>query len=426
MSKRNMTKTKTTIIVGAGLAGLAVADQLVQRGVPGRSITILEKYDYIGGRIVSAERNGATYEIGAGRIHTSHRRVAALIQRYGLKTYDLDGSVQWRSLGSHRSEPNLFEPTWNTMLSLFRSLPPTTLATHTLRELAIQVLGPDHATLLLERFPYRAETERMRADMALRVFGDTLGTQEHYYVVAGGLRQIIEGLTRDLKRRGVRFRLSTPIRNVARDSDGSYRVDLERGDAMRADQVILALHASALKKLPILRGFAALSHVTMEPLTRIYASYPTPAWFGSVGRVVTDSPLRYIIPVNVEKGLVMISYTDDRDTKAWAGLQGPRLQAAIQKEVCRLFPELTIPEPLWIKSYEWTEGCTYWLPGNYDPVALSKEALRPRPATMPDLYCVGESFSLLQAWMEGALEHAEALLDLYGSRMSMSLARPPQ
>lgn len=421
-----MTKTKTTVIVGAGLAGLSVADQLVQRGVPGRSITILEKYDYIGGRIVSASRNGASYEIGAGRIHKTHRRMAALIERYGLKTYDLDGSVQWRSVGSRHSEPNLFEPTWNTMLALFAELPRTTLATHTLRELAIKVLGPDHATLLLERFPYRAETERMRADMALRIFSDTLGTQEHYYVVVGGLRQLTEGLTRDLKARGVKFRLSTPVRNVVREPDGSYRVEVDRGDPIKADQVILALHASAVRKLPVMRGFAALSHVTMEPLTRIYAQYPTPAWFGSIGRVVSDSPLRYIIPIDATKGLVMISYTDDRDTKVWAGLQGPRLQVAIQKEVRRLFPELMVPEPLWIKSYEWTEGCSYWIPGDYDPAVLSKEALRPRPATMPDLYCVGESFSLLQAWMEGALEHAEMLLDLYGSRISTSHAQPPR
>jgi hypothetical protein len=29
---------------------------------------------------------------------------------------------------------------------------------------------------------------------------------------------------------------------------------------------------------------------------------------------------------------------------------------------------------------------------------------------MPDVYCCGESFSTRQAWMEGALEHADLLL----------------
>ncbi len=70
-----------------------------------------------------------------------------------------------------------------------------------------------------------------------------------------------------------------------------------------------------------------------------------------------------------------------------------------------------IPEPTWIKSYEWKDGCTYWLPGTYDPHEASQRVLQPRPATMPNLFVCGESFSMLQAWMEGALEHAEALWD---------------
>lgn len=417
-----MSPVKQTVIVGAGLAGLWIADKMVAAGVPGSHILLLEKYDYIGGRVVSASRpDGTSYEIGAGRIHKSHHRVAALIKRYGLQTYDLDGSIHWLPLDSSSSKPkptpNRFEAVWNTLLQQFKNLPPSDLAKHTLQELSMKVWGPRHTDELLQKFPYRAETEVLRADMALRTFKDTLGTQEHYYVVAGGLSALIQHMVKDLKKAGVRFQLETEVTNVSIDDRGVYEVRCKGHDhRIHAARVILALHAAALRKLPVMRDFAPLQHLSMRPLTRIYAQYPVdPAtgvsWFAPFGRIVTDSPLRYIIPINPKTGLTMISYTDDQDTHPWKGLQKKPLQDAIQKEVRRLFPHIAIPEPTWIKSYEWTDGCTYWLPGEYDPHEESHRALQPRPATMPNLFVCGESFSLLQAWMEGALEHAEALWD---------------
>jgi monoamine oxidase len=416
-----MSPVKQIVIVGAGLAGLWIADKMVAAGVPGSQILILEKYDYIGGRVVSASRpDGTSYEIGAGRIHKSHHRVEALIKRYGLQTYDLDGSIHWLSKGSGsmKPEPNRFEAVWNTLLKRFKELSSDVLGSHTLQELSMKVWGPRHTHELLQKFPYRAETEVLRADMALRTFKDTLGTQEHYYVVVGGLSALIQRMVADLKKAGVRFRLETEVTNVSIDDRGVYEVRVKDGVPIHAARVILALHASALQKLPILREFAPLQHLSMRPLTRIYAQYPVDpatgvAWFAPFGRIVTDSPLRYIIPINPKTGLTMISYTDDQDTHVWKGLQKKPLQDAIQTEVRRLFPHLTIPEPTWIKSYEWKDGCTYWLPGDYNPHEESQRALQPRPSTMPHLYVCGESFSLLQAWMEGALEHAEALWDTH-------------
>jgi monoamine oxidase len=147
----------------------------------------------------------------------------------------------------------------------------------------------------------------------------------------------------------------------------------------------------------------------MAPLTRIYAQYPG-GW--KHPRIVTDSPLRYIIPIDPATGVVMISYTDNHDTERFRGLKDKELTAEIQKEVRRLFIKDIIPEPLWVRSAEWKEGATYWRPGNYSPAHMSRAALQPR-ADMPELYCCGESFSVnQQAWMEGALEHAEQLWTL--------------
>jgi monoamine oxidase len=60
-----------------------------------------------------------------------------------------------------------------------------------------------------------------------------------------------------------------------------------------------------------------------------------------------------------------------------------------------------------LRKHYWGGGCTYWLPGDYDVEAEAAHALNPQPG----VYVCGESISAHhQAWIEGALETAEALL----------------
>ena len=106
----------------------------------------------------------------------------------------------------------------------------------------------------------------------------------------------------------------------------------------------------------------------------------------------------------------MISYTEAQDTNAFKGLSGLTLIAALQSELVKLFPMESMPVILWAHAYEWAHGCTYWLPGSYDPEAESKKALQPFPGKA--IHLCNESFSLHQAWMEGSLDHAAALLEL--------------
>jgi hypothetical protein len=52
------------------------------------------------------------------------------------------------------------------------------------------------------------------------------------------------------------------------------------------------------------------------------------------------------------------------------------------------------------------------LPGDYNPEEESKKSLRPFGEDS-EIYLVGESYSLRQAWMEGALEQVEKLFNTY-------------
>lgn len=74
------------VVAGAGLAGLAVANELARAG---RTVTIVEARDRIGGRawtVRAAFREGAFGELGAEFIDDDHRRVRGLAQRLGIAT----------------------------------------------------------------------------------------------------------------------------------------------------------------------------------------------------------------------------------------------------------------------------------------------------------------------------------------------------
>lgn len=403
---------RRTIIVGGGIAGLWLADRLSAAGHP---VTVLEKYDYLGGRIVTArdsydsrrtsrstkQTGGHTLlEIGAGRVHESHRHVAALLRRFRLHRIPLSDGSLWRALGGPLTD-NTFYAEFAPHLVRIMSMPHTQLRRTTLSQLVPQAI--------LDKYPYRAEVETLRADVAIHAFLNEMSGDGGFYVVREGLSAITRGLVAAATARGAVFLTGQEVTHVSKKSDDHYQVHTKAGIGYTAERVILALHASALRHIRPVASLPVLQKLAMEPLTRIYARYPT-AWFKGP-RVVTDSPLRYVIPMNPAKGIVMISYTDGRDTRYWTNKK--QITAAVQREVRRLFPELEIPDPLWVRAYPWDQGCTYWKPGDYDPATESKKALHPLPDTYPELYMCGESFSVgRQAWIEGALEHAEALLRL--------------
>jgi hypothetical protein len=321
------------------------------------------------------------------------------MRRFRLHRIPLSDASLWRSIDGPLV-PNTFHEEFAPHLVRIMSLPATQLRNTTINKLVPQAI--------LDKYPYRAEVETMRADVAIHAFLNEMSGDGGFFVVREGLAAIVRGLVASAKSHGAVFLTEQEVTHISKDNN-TYRVHTKAGNAYTTERVILALHTSALRHIRPVATLPLLKHLTMEPLTRIYARYPT-AWFTGP-RVVTDSPLRYVIPVNPAKGIVMISYTDGRDTRVWENTK--QLTIRIQREVRRLFPELEIPEPLWVRPYPWTDGCSYWKPGDYDPAEESRKALRPLPDTYPELYMCGESFSVgRQAWIEGALAHAAALLRL--------------
>jgi hypothetical protein len=108
----------------------------------------------------------------------------------------------------------------------------------------------------------------------------------------------------------------------------------------------------------------------------------------------------------------MVSYTDSHDTDEFNRILKKYGEESLGRHIQNLLKELfgPIPNYKFFKSHYWKYGATYWLPGDYNPVEESKKSLKPFDS---EVYLVGESFSLNQAWIEGALEQCNKLFDTY-------------
>jgi len=409
------------IIVGAGIAGLRTAIE-AKRINKNLKILILEKYKKEGGRIdtvhTTVNHRKIQFEAGAGRISEKHTTLLKLIRHYGLHVHKMSDETGWRKYGTSETMPNNFNELWTDLCKQFDQLPAEIKRKKTLRDLAIEVLGVDLAKQMLDTYGYRAEVEVFNAEAAIDLF---TSINEGFLYLVEGFSHLIEKMVADITKQHVEIKHNIAVNRIDILKSGHYQVAAitkqNKYHTYEAKRVVLAVHRNALERIyPFSPEHPLMKATVMEPLMRIYSVYKDASWFPKT-KVVTDSALRYIIPINQEKGLIMSSYLDARDIELWRDLwlktRHDDLVNKIHNETCALFPEKDIEKPIYVSPQLWADGCTYWLQ-DIDYKHLSEQALQPYPTTHPKMHIVGESFSLKQQWIEGALEHADSLIALIG------------
>lgn len=372
-------------------------------------------YSQLGGRIQTYHDSGVQFEEGAGRIHSSHRLVAALVKRYGLTKLNIpnESEALWIGEGDKPKE-NSWPSIANFLTLLLSKIDPLVLQTKTVKEILDDTLEQFTVNPLLKRFAYTSEVYTLRADLALHALKGEFSGKGHFYVIKEGIDSITEHLQKELKGK---IEIFLEHRLTAISSDGvKAKLQFKGKKTLTGNKVILAIPSEALKGLAAFKNLPILKRVTMRPLLRIYGVFPTPPWFEMIPKTITDSPLRHIIPISTKAGSIMTSYTDAKDTEFWMTIYRKYGEKALSKRIVqeseKLF-KINIPEPHLFKFYYWKDGCSYWLPGLYDVKETSVRMMNPLPLSHPNVYVCGESYSVNQAWVESALEHTDDMLQRY-------------
>lgn len=403
-------------IIGGGISGLFLGYKLTSLG---HTVCIFESSDRLGGRIHTIHtKDGDTFEAGAGRFNTSHKRLFKLLREFKLD----DNIMPIKTKRTYKINSRDFdydkyvgELLFHKVINASKLCKQEVLKTMTLKDYMISVLGTRNTKRVIDAFGYNSEFELQNAYTSLEIFKTDFNDIIQYFYLKGGLKQIIDRLEHKIRdRQGNRIMLQSEVYDYDVDSNVlHYQCAQTKGGIRRQekfDRVVFCVTKQAmfnfnslLKHDIKLHSFLTNS-IEMAPLHRIFVKFPVDdgqeAWFKGINRITTNLPIRYVIPMNAKTGLMQISYTDKQHADYWNSFESDRdVIKELMNNLELLFPRHKIPYPIWMKRYYWKEGATYWKP-DFKMYMPSKDNKK--------YYIAGEMTSMFHnAWIEGALESAE-------------------
>ena len=120
-----------------------------------------------------------------------------------------------------------------------------------------------------------------------------------------------------------------------------------------------------------------------------------------------------VIPINKEKGIIMISYTDNKFAEYWNNLYKKEGVNKVNEELKKEIQESTgiqiQQSTVQTNIYYWKCGVGYWGIGA-NSHEISQNMINPT-ILGNNIFCCGEHYSEnFQQWIEGALETSERVL----------------
>jgi len=440
---KDINKIYDFLIAGGGIAGLYTAYHLKQK-YPSASICIVELSNRLGGRLhtINPEPN-IYFEAGGARFNDNQKRIIKLIDELGLtnKKFPISSSSIYKAIQpNYDTKLETIYPTIDSFIKDCENLikqkhiPETELINTTLLEFAHKYYSKQYPSIknyLISIYPYYSELAILNTKEGIHLFTNEFSNKTQYYVLGGGLQQltdtILQTLTTNTKshtkshtKSNLNILLETELINIELNKLGYYNIiTSQTQNYIGAYNIILAIPKNGLSRIKYLTRIPKISKminsVSLQPLYRIYACYPNnkslgKTWFDGLSKINTNLEIKYIIPMDYKHGIIMISYTDSKFAKYWLNhVVNGTFEKELYKQLKLLFPDKDIPQkPKWFKHYYWDIGAGYWKPG-FDKDKILKSIIKPIPGE--NIFICGENYSSHQAWVEGALETADLVLE---------------
>jgi monoamine oxidase len=445
---------RKVVVLGAGLAGLAAAWNLMNAGY---EVVVLEAQDMPGGRVKTIRepfRNGGYTEAGAVRIFKDHRWTMKYIRLMGLESklapLDDEGAHLWYLQGKRFVTRQGVWPTVG-LTSREEANPAKMLDTYW--GPGFQAVGdptrsdfPTASALTLDRYRFHeflkqngasdawirallateGDISRMNALAVTALFGaPNDGAPTQPFGMIGGNDQLPQAIAAAL---GTRVRYNSPVLRLAHDEKGVVVTvcDPTGQHEARADHCVCALPFPLLRRVVIAPSFSHLKMQAIEQyqliaIARVCFQTRTRFWhhdplgrLGGLNMVGTDTPAERIWNVSrlqpdPTMGMLQ-SYVVDQNALAFARIPpGDRVKEWL-RIIARFMPQLPQEvEATWSKA--WQEDP--WQRGGFAFAQPNQFAWLWPAARRPEgrVHFAGEHTSLWIGYQNGALESAERCVE---------------
>jgi len=401
------------IIIGSGMAGLFSAYN-IKKISPQTSFLILEKYkkQWIGGRTSNEMFYGAEVVTGAGvGRKDKDKLLIKLMDEIGVKYKPYESSINYSQI---------FTPI--DIVKIIRSLKNEynkhpELHHKTFKDFFIRVLGEKLYKTFIVSSGY---TDYENADLYETIYNYGMDDNKGGWT---GLhipwKNMVDRLYHIIGKNHFRFSNNVIEIKKIKEKPCLFQIKTEEGTIYNCNKVIVATTITGIQKIvpgassknslyqqikgqPFLRLYAKFNKESTEIMKKYVTSY-----------TIVPGPLQKIIPIDVNKGVYMIAYSDNTN----ALLQKKYLENTIENRnlYCDLVEDsLGIPKGklkiLAIKDYYWPIGTHYYEPLR-GPFKTRNEFVYKAQHPENGMLVVGEVVSRDQGWTEGALESVKSVLD---------------
>ncbi|MGX6511256.1 flavin monoamine oxidase family protein [Rhodococcus sp. SJ-2] len=405
------------VVVGAGLAGLTAAVDLVNAGA---DVTVLEARDRVGGRMHGIPvSSGISADGGAAYLGVRHTELLAQLREYGLDlaSTEMTGDSTFLMAGQRTTTPGRVPPLGAVALGdLFDRLDEIVASVRTdapwlspdaerldrisVAQWAADVIDHPDAQTFLPLFL----GEMMAADPAsisvlhMAFYLSSGGGIRYLNAFEGGAQQWrIDGGSHLLcealaDRLGDRVRSDRPVRAIEQDGDGvvvACGSDSEGvSTTYRADRVVVAippLLAQQIEFRPGLPEPRATTATGRGCAVKVHLSYPSPIWreSGLSGwSVSAQGPLLSTVDDSPPDGSVGIltGFVTGAAASAFSAMSESQQREAALAHTRRLFPELPSPSQCTVTDWlseTYSKGCYAALFGPGDWLRLGPSLIEP-------------------------------------------------
>lgn len=217
------------------------------------------------------------------------------------------------------------------------------------------------------------------------------------------------------------FKFSSNVIEVNKIQDNPtclFEIKTKDNKIYYANKVIIATTISGIKELVKNKNSSHLyNQIHGQPFLRLYAKFDKKS-SEIMKKYITNytivpGPLQKIIPMNADKGVYMIAYSDNDSAKMLHNYlenntKNRSIFSKLVEKSLGMSETDSILKIIALKDFYWPIGTHYYEPlKNKSRNEFVKEAQNPEKG----LCVVGEAVSRYQGWTEGALESVEAVVN---------------
>ena len=403
-----MNKHYDIIIIGSGISGLYSAYN-IKKTSPNTSFLILEKFkkQWIGGRTSNDTFYNTQIVTGAGvGRKTKDKLLVKLLKELGLKVPEFNFKPNYAST----FQPVDIVKIMDYLRKEYKKIYGTKIIENTtFKQFAIKILGPK----LYQRFIISVGyTDYENEDVYETLFN--YGMEDNKCCWKGlnvPWHKMILALYNKIGHN--HFKFSQDVTSIQKmdttENNNNFLIKTEEGNDYVCTKVIIATTITSVRKL--LPSYSIYNEIQGQNFLRLYGKFTKSSSLIMKQYVksytIVPGPLQKIIPMDANKGVYMIAYSDNEN----ATLLKPYLKNNEENRefFCTLLEKsLGIPENslhlIAIKDYYWPIGTHFYTPLQRNIYKNREDFIEKAQHPEKNILVVGEMVSLNQGWTEGALE----------------------